>query len=210
MQPATPSRSRGFTRPLKVSRSWKRAGASPPMAENDLPEQRRISLAAILLRQFKSPLIYVLGVAAVLAGALEDLKDALFIVGVLAINAVLGGYQEFKAERSSLALRRLLNIRARACRFGAVRCCSSVLQPPSSFMSPRCTLPRVTRCSRLRRYPAIGGSVWRCSPPQSLSRSRRTRSIGSDGYVQMRMVERSRSTEHKQHVQENTRSHPRS
>jgi Cation transporter/ATPase, N-terminus/Cation transporting ATPase, C-terminus len=79
---------------------------------NDLPEQRRISLAAILLRQFKSPLIYVLGVAAALAGALEDLKDALFIVGVLAINAVLGGYQEFKAERSSLALRRLLKIRA--------------------------------------------------------------------------------------------------
>jgi P-type E1-E2 ATPase len=79
-----------------------------------------VSLAAVLLRQFKSPLIYVLGVAAVLAGALEDLKDSLFIVAVLVINAVLGAHQEFRAERSSLALRRLLKIRASVSRSGDV------------------------------------------------------------------------------------------
>ncbi len=48
----------------------------------------------ILLRQFQSPLIYILVAAAVVAVIAGDVKDAGFIAAVLAINAVIGGYQE--------------------------------------------------------------------------------------------------------------------
>jgi len=49
------------------------------------------------------------------------LKDAGFIAAVLIINAIIGSYQEWKAEQSSHALRKLLQIRAAVQRDGEVR-----------------------------------------------------------------------------------------
>ncbi|MBX3436422.1 MAG: HAD-IC family P-type ATPase [Planctomycetaceae bacterium] len=88
---------------------------------NQLPEQPPPALWQIVLRQFYSPLIYILVIAAVFSVIIGDLKDAGFIAAVLAINAVIGAYQEWKAEQSSLALRKLLQMRASVERGGEVR-----------------------------------------------------------------------------------------
>ena len=88
---------------------------------NKLPEQPPPTLWQIVLRQFYSPLIYILVIAAVVSAAIGDFKDAGFIGAVLAINAVIGAWQEWKAQQSSLALRRLLQIRASVQRDGEVR-----------------------------------------------------------------------------------------
>ncbi len=88
---------------------------------NRLPETPPTGLATIVLRQFLSPLIYILVLAAIVSLAVGDLKDAGFIAAVLAINAIIGAYQEWKAERSSHALRKLLRIRATVVRDGRVR-----------------------------------------------------------------------------------------
>ncbi|PQO43934.1 cation-translocating P-type ATPase [Blastopirellula marina] len=80
--------------------------------ENALPEQPMPAWWQILLRQFYSPLIYILLIAAVISAFTGDLRDAGFIVGVLILNSVVGGYQEWKAEKSSQALRKLLRIHA--------------------------------------------------------------------------------------------------
>ncbi len=88
---------------------------------NRLPEQEAPPLWKIALRQFYSPLIYILLFAAIVSVFLGDLKDAGFIAAVLAINAVIGAYQEWKAEQSSLALRKLLQIRAVVLRDGEAR-----------------------------------------------------------------------------------------
>lgn len=88
---------------------------------NRLPQQPPPAWWQILLRQFQSPLIYVLLAAAVVAVLAGDLKDAGFIAAVLAINAVIGGYQEWRAEQSSRALQQLLHIRAAVLRGGEVR-----------------------------------------------------------------------------------------
>jgi len=66
----------------------------------------------ILLRQFVSPLIAVLALAAVLSIAIGDLADAGFIAAVMVLNAIIGGLQEWRAERSAHALRTLLTFRA--------------------------------------------------------------------------------------------------
>lgn len=88
---------------------------------NKLPEQPPPALWQIVLRQFYSPLIYILMLAAVMSIMIGDIKDAGFIAAVLAINALIGSYQEWKAEQSSLALRQLLQIRASVWRDGEVR-----------------------------------------------------------------------------------------
>jgi magnesium-transporting ATPase (P-type) len=79
---------------------------------NVLPQKPPPTLAHIILRQFKSPLIYVLAIAAVVSGMVGDLKDAGFIAFVLVVNAAIGTFQEWRAERSSQALQKLLRVRA--------------------------------------------------------------------------------------------------
>jgi len=88
---------------------------------NRLPESPPPTVLQIGLRQFRSPLIYVLGVAALVALALGEVKDAAFICGVLLINAIIGTIQEARAEQASQALRRMLTVRAAVKRDGQVR-----------------------------------------------------------------------------------------
>lgn len=88
---------------------------------NTLPRQAPPGWWVVGLRQFKSPLIYILGLAAVVSVAIGHAEDAGFIFVVLALNALIGGYQEWRAERSSQALQKLLRIRASVFRNGAVR-----------------------------------------------------------------------------------------
>ncbi|MCM2369846.1 cation-translocating P-type ATPase [Aporhodopirellula aestuarii] len=88
---------------------------------NHLPQKPPTPIWEIGLRQFRSPLIYILALAAVVSAFLGDVKDAGFIAAVLVLNAVIGSYQEWRAEQSSHALKKLLQIRASVHRDGEVR-----------------------------------------------------------------------------------------
>jgi magnesium-transporting ATPase (P-type) len=88
---------------------------------NRLPEKPPLTLWQVFVRQFTNPLIYILGIAAIVATATGAYKDAAFIVAVLLINALIGSYQEAQAERSTHALQKLLRIRASVLRDGEVR-----------------------------------------------------------------------------------------
>jgi P-type Ca2+ transporter type 2C len=61
----------------------------------------------LLLHQFKSPVVYLLGGAAGLAFYFGELEEGSAIVAVLAINALIGFVTEWKAARSIEALRAL-------------------------------------------------------------------------------------------------------
>jgi P-type Ca2+ transporter type 2C len=78
------------------------------------------SRLAILVRQFRSPLIYILLAAAGLALALRERTDAAFIGAVLLLNAAIGFANEYRAERQVHALHRLVRTRARVRRAGRV------------------------------------------------------------------------------------------
>jgi magnesium-transporting ATPase (P-type) len=86
---------------------------------NALPEPQPPTIGQIILHQFQSPLIYILLIAGVVSLLVGDTKDALFIFGVVALNAALGSFQEWRAERSAAALQSLLRIAARVRRSGA-------------------------------------------------------------------------------------------
>ncbi len=85
---------------------------------NTLPRGEPPTPAAIFFNQFKSPLIYVLLLAALVSLVLREWSDAGFIFAVLLINALIGGFQEFRAERSAQALRSLVSSKARVLREG--------------------------------------------------------------------------------------------
>lgn len=74
--------------------------------ENTLPEGKAESLAAIFLRQFKSPLIAVLIGAAVVIYAIGEQIDAGVIAFVLFFNAVVGAIQEGRAQNTLHALKK--------------------------------------------------------------------------------------------------------
>jgi P-type Ca2+ transporter type 2C len=86
---------------------------------NALPHKAPPGPAAIFLRQFLSPFIYILLAAAALSAFLRDWADAGFIGVVLFLNAVIGTVQEYSAERSAEALKKLVSQRARVLRDGA-------------------------------------------------------------------------------------------
>lgn len=85
---------------------------------NSLPERKRTSGTIIFLRQFASPLIYILLAAGVLSIAFEDWTDAIFIFLVIFLNSGIGSIQEWKAEKSAAALQQMLKIFARVKRGG--------------------------------------------------------------------------------------------
>ncbi len=85
---------------------------------NVLPAAPPTSLARIILHQFLSPLIYVLLVAGIVSLAIGEVTDAGFIFAVIGLNAALGAFQEWKAQRSAAALQKLLRIMARVRRGG--------------------------------------------------------------------------------------------
>lgn len=88
---------------------------------NQFPTRAAPPLWAIFLRQFLSPLIYILLAAAIVSLLIGDDKDAIFIFAVIVINAALGTYQEYRAEQSAAALRTLLTVSTRVRRDGQVQ-----------------------------------------------------------------------------------------
>jgi magnesium-transporting ATPase (P-type) len=88
---------------------------------NTLPEPPPRPVWLTFARQFRSPLIFILFVAAVLAVALGHHGDALVILAVVVVNAVIGTFQEGRAERSMAALRRLSALQVRVLRDGAAQ-----------------------------------------------------------------------------------------
>ncbi|MEX0702699.1 MAG: HAD-IC family P-type ATPase [Planctomycetales bacterium] len=87
---------------------------------NRLPHKPPPAWWRILLRQFQNPLIYILAIAAIVSLAIGKATDAGFIIAVIALNGLIGGYQEWRAEQSASALQKLLQIRASVQRDGEV------------------------------------------------------------------------------------------
>jgi magnesium-transporting ATPase (P-type) len=88
---------------------------------NALPVKEPPSLVTIFFHQFFSPLIYVLLIAGSVSLLIGDHTDALFIFAVILLNAGLGTFQEWKAEKSAAALQRLLRIYTHVKRGGVER-----------------------------------------------------------------------------------------
>ena len=85
---------------------------------NALRQSKTVSPLALLAGQFGSLVIWVLIGAALVAAALGEVVDGIAILTIVILNAVLGFFQEYRAERAVAALARLTAPRARVVRGG--------------------------------------------------------------------------------------------
>lgn len=101
-------------------------GLSEQEAENRLQKYgynrieriRKHTPLEILISQFKSPLIYLLLLATAASFIIGHTFDALMILAIVILNAILGFYQDYKSEKAIEALRSLIKKKARVLRGG--------------------------------------------------------------------------------------------
>jgi Ca2+-transporting ATPase len=86
--------------------------------ENILPTEKNLSAWAILVNQLKSPLIYIILVAAGVSLALGEYGDFGIIMAVVVIDVILGFIQEYQAQQTYVALKNLLKPTATVIRGG--------------------------------------------------------------------------------------------
>ena len=80
--------------------------------KNTLVQKKQRSFISMFVAQFKSFLIILLIIAAVISGVMgvktgEGLLDTYIIAGILLLNAFIGAYQEFKAQKSLESLKKM-------------------------------------------------------------------------------------------------------
>jgi Ca2+-transporting ATPase len=88
---------------------------------NELQEKKGRGPLAIFLDQFKGLIIWVLIGAALVSGFLKEWVDALAILAIILLNAVLGLVQEYRAEKSLAALKKLSAPSSKIIRDGSTR-----------------------------------------------------------------------------------------
>ncbi|MFA7263813.1 MAG: magnesium-translocating P-type ATPase [Caulobacter sp.] len=87
---------------------------------NSVKAETRLSAAALLLRQFQSPLVLILVFAALIAGATLQWLEAAIILAIVLGSTLLGFAQEYRASAAVAALRQRLALMAKVRRGGQV------------------------------------------------------------------------------------------
>jgi Mg2+-importing ATPase len=83
---------------------------------NEIAKKDKKPAFLILFEQFANPLVLVLIAASVIAFFLDEQVDAIIILAIVVINALLGFVQEFRAEKTVRALRSLISQSAKVMR----------------------------------------------------------------------------------------------
>ena len=88
--------------------------------KNALPEGKKKTLWNRLAEQLLDPMIILLMVASVISIFVGELVDAIAIIVIVVLNAIIGIYQEYKAESALEALKTLTTPHTRVIRDGAI------------------------------------------------------------------------------------------
>ncbi|MCE7056418.1 cation-transporting P-type ATPase [Algoriphagus sp. AGSA1] len=91
---------------------------SEKYGSNILKEQKKRGIWQILLSQLNNPIVYLLTAAAVLAFIFGDTAEGTAILIVLLLNAIIGFWMEFKAQKSMEALKKMDKIKSKVLRNG--------------------------------------------------------------------------------------------
>ncbi|WP_455206961.1 cation-translocating P-type ATPase [Kaarinaea lacus] len=85
---------------------------------NEIVEQERHSILNIVIRQFSDLMILILIIAAIISGIIGSPEDAIAILVIVILNALVGASQEYRAEHAIAALKVMAAPEARVLRNG--------------------------------------------------------------------------------------------
>ncbi len=91
------------------------------MGRNVISREKKENLLLVFLSQFNNALVYMLIVAAALSFFFKEWLDGFAILVVIVINAIIGFYMEYQAERSMEALKKLSTLPSKVIRNGATK-----------------------------------------------------------------------------------------
>ena len=83
---------------------------------NELKEGKKKSIGGMLLTQFKDVMILILLAAAIISGIIGDVTDTVVILIIVVLNAVIGFFQEYRAEKAMEALKQMSIVQSQAIR----------------------------------------------------------------------------------------------
>ncbi len=83
---------------------------------NELKEGKKKSIGGMLLTQFKDVMILILLAAAIISGIIGDVTDTIVILIIVILNAVIGFFQEYRAEKAMEALKQMSIVQSQVIR----------------------------------------------------------------------------------------------
>ena len=89
--------------------------------ENELLQKHTDSIWKLFVNQFKDPMVIILIFGAFLSAFLKEYIDASIILAVILMNALIGLFQEYKAEKAIDALKELSSPKAYVIRDGYIK-----------------------------------------------------------------------------------------
>lgn len=92
---------------------------------NTLLEKKKKPAWILFLGQFKDLMILILLVAALLSGIVGELTDALIILAIIILNAIMGFVQEYRAEKAMESLKKMTETQSQVIREGVTLTLSS-------------------------------------------------------------------------------------
>lgn len=93
---------------------------------NELQHKKKASPIKIFLSQFNDFMVWVLLGATIISGFMGDTADAITIIIIVVVNAILGFIQEFKTEKSLEALKELAAPTCKVFRDGSIKVLNSI------------------------------------------------------------------------------------
>jgi len=117
---------------LATAQARRRLDAFGP---NEISASPGVSPWRLLLAQFRSLIVWILVVAAIVSGMLGEAVDAFAILAIVVLNAAIGFYQEYNAEKSIAALRRMAAPQAKVLRDGRVTAVAAAQVVPGDVLA---------------------------------------------------------------------------
>lgn len=101
---------------------------------NELQGKKGVSPIKIFLSQFNDLIIWILIVATLISGVMGDKADAITILIIVVMNAILGFVQEYKTEKSLEQLKKLSSPTSKVIRNGKIEVINSIYLVPGDLI----------------------------------------------------------------------------
>ena len=129
--------------------------------ENKLPEKGKTNIFKLIVKQFKDFLVLILVIAAIISWLSGSMIDVYVIIGVIIVNAAIGFFQEFKAEKSIESLKKLIKHNAVVLRGGEKEILEATKLVPGDIieMEEGKSIPADARIIRKKNLQVVEASL---------------------------------------------------